>query len=312
MTTTASSNIKAGQQNAQKVPLGATVNIPPRRLDFQFDEKTTARYFYDNDPFLSAFWLSLSALFPEGEAFFVDSVRHYRKDITEAKLKAQVAGFIGQEAMHSKEHEAWNEMGVKFGYPTDKLDKSLGKLLGLVQKRTPKIFQLAATVCLEHYTAIIAEQLLREPEHQDRILDEATAKLWLWHALEENEHKTVAYDVYEKVSGNYAIRAGAMIPTTVIFFAVLGVFQARMLASDGRLLNVKNNWNGIKFLFGRKGLFTKLAPQYLDFFKRDFHPSQHDTDALLDEWREKLFGDEGLLTEQHAQASQRKGKQKAH
>ena len=90
----------------------------------------------------------------------MDSVRHYRKDITDGKLKAQVAGFIGQEAMHSKEHEAWNEMGVKFGYPTDKLDKSLGKLLGLVQKRTPKIFQLAATVCLEHYTAIIAEQLL--------------------------------------------------------------------------------------------------------------------------------------------------------
>lgn len=128
-------------------------------------------------------------------------------------------------------------------------------------------------MCLEHYTAIIAEQLLREPEHQARILDDATAKLWLWHALEENEHKTVAYDVYEKVSGSYAIRAGAMIPTTVLFFAVLGVFQARMLASDGRLLNVKNNWNGIKFLFGRKGLFTKLAPQYLDFFKRDFHPS---------------------------------------
>ena len=134
----------------------------------------------------------------------------------------------------------------------------------------------------------------------------------MWHALEENEHKTVAYDVYEKVSGNYAIRAGAMIPTTVIFFAVLAAFQARMLASDGRLLNVKNNWNGIKFLFGRKGLFTKLAPQYLDFFKRDFPPSQHDTDALLDEWREKLFGDQGLLTEQHAQASQRKGKKKAH
>ena len=223
MTTTASSNIKAGQQSAQKVPLGATVNIPPRRLDFQFDDKTTARYFYDNDPFLSAFWLSLSALFPEGEAFFVDSVRHYRKEVTDAKLKAQVAGFIGQEAMHSKEHEAWNEMGVKFGYPTDKLDKSLGKLLGLVQKRTPKIFQLAATVCLEHYTAIIAEQLLREPEHQARILDDATAKLWLWHALEENEHKTVAYDVYEKVSGSYAIRAGAMIPTTVLFLSLIHI-----------------------------------------------------------------------------------------
>ena len=117
-------------------------------------------------------------------------------------------------------------------------------------------------------------------------------------------------DSYEKVSGSYAIRTGAMIPTTVLFFTVMAAFQARMLASDGRLFDLKSNWKGLTFLFGRKGLFTKLTPQYLDFFKRDFHPSQHDTDALLEEWREKLFGPNGLLTEQHAQATQRKGKGK--
>ncbi|MCG8391760.1 MAG: metal-dependent hydrolase [Pseudomonadales bacterium] len=307
MTTTASSNIQTGQPAAQKVPLGATVNIPPRRLDFQFDEKTAKRYFYADDPFLSAFWITLSTLFPEGEDFFVQAVRHYRKDITDPTLKAQVAGFIGQEAMHSKEHEAWNELGQKFGYPTHRLDKSLGKLLGAVKKYTPKIFQLSATVSLEHYTAIIAEQLLRDESHRE-LADPETLKLWLWHALEENEHKTVAYDVYETVSGNYLLRAGTMIPVTVIFFAVIGVFQAQMLASDKQLFNIRNNWKGFKYLFGRKGLFAQLVPQYLDFFKPGFHPSQHDTEALLDEWREKLFGADGTLTAQYEQANQRKGK----
>ena len=157
MTTTASDSINKTQtKTAEKVPLGATVNIPPRRLDFEFDATTAKRYFYADDPFLSAFWITLSTLFPEGEDFFVQAVRHFRKDITDPTLKAQVAGFIGQEAMHSKEHEAWNELGQKFGYPTEKLDKTLGKLLGGVKKFTPKIFQLSATVSLEHYTAIIA------------------------------------------------------------------------------------------------------------------------------------------------------------
>ena len=306
MTTTASDSINKTQtKTAEKVPLGATVNIPPRRLDFEFDATTAKRYFYADDPFLSAFWITLSTLFPEGEDFFVQAVRHFRKDITDPTLKAQVAGFIGQEAMHSKEHEAWNELGQKFGYPTEKLDKTLGKLLGGVKKFTPKIFQLSATVSLEHYTAIIAEQLLRDESHRE-LADPETLKLWLWHALEENEHKTVAYDVYEKVSGNYLLRAGTMIPVTVVFFAVIGIFQAQMLASDGKLLDLRNNWKGLKFLFGRKGLFTKLWPQYLDFFKPGFHPSQHDTDALLDEWRERLFGKDGMRTEQHEQASQRK------
>lgn len=311
MTTTASKQIKSHSGNANKMPLGATVNIPPRRLDFSFED-SNKRYFYADDPFLSAFWLTLSALFPEGETFFVDAVRHYRKEVADdPTLKAQVSGFIGQEAMHSKEHEAWNEMGLRFGYPTDKLDKSLGKLLGLVRKVAPPTFQLAATVCLEHYTAIIAEQLLRDENHQLRIQDDTSRKLWLWHALEENEHKNVAYDVYQKVSGSYAMRAGTMVPTTVIFFAVLGAFQTRMLASDKRLFDLRNNWKGLTFLFGRKGLFTRLAPQYLDFFKPGFHPSQHDTEALLDEWRDKLFGENGELTEQHQQASQRKKKKKA-
>lgn len=290
---------------AAKVPLGATVNIPPRRLDFEFDAQTAKRYFYADDPFLSAFWITLSTLFPEGEDFFVQSVRHYRKEITDPTLRAQVAGFIGQEAMHSKEHEAWNELGAKFGYPTGKLDRQLGKLLGRVKRFTPKIIQLSATVSLEHYTAIIAEQLLRDDSHR-QLADPETLKLWLWHALEENEHKTVAYDVFEKVSGNYFIRAGVMVPTTIIFFAVIAAYQAQMLASDKQLFNLKNNWKGVKFLFGRKGLFTKLWPQYLDFFKPGFHPSQHDTDALLDEWRERLFGEDGMLTEQHQQATVKK------
>lgn len=234
--------IKKNQQ-----PLGAMANIPPRRLDFVFSPAKTARYYYDNNAFKSSFLTALSSLFPHGESFFVQSVRNYREQSTDPLMKAQVAGFIGQEAMHSKEHIAFNKMATEQGYPVDKLNHDVGLLLKAAQKMTPN----------------------------------------------------VAFDVYQKVSGNYAVRAGTMIPTTIIFFAVAFWFHARMLAADGQLLNLRQNWQGFKYFWGGKnGVFARLLPKYLDFFKPGFHPSQHDTDALLADWRKRLFGKDGSLTSQ--------------
>lgn len=287
--------------------MGAQVGIPPRRMDFDFNPAETSRYYYDNNPFLSSFMTALSSLFPEGESFFVEAVREYRDKITDPKLRAEVSGFIGQEAMHSKEHEAFNQAATAQGYPVDKLDRDVGKLLAFAAK-LPKPVRLAATVCLEHYTAIIAEMLLRDPEVQ-KMFSPEMKKLWLWHALEENEHKNVAYDVYQQQVGSYALRAGTMIPTTIIFFAVTFWFHGRLLASDGQLTNVRQTVSGLNYIWGRKGkgVFSRLLPQYLDFFRPNFHPSQHDTNALLDEWREKLFGKNGMLKDQIKQpGNQRK------
>ncbi|HVK98176.1 MAG TPA: metal-dependent hydrolase [Dongiaceae bacterium] len=279
-----------------KKPKAAATRVPPRNLDFNFSTAKAKRYFYADDPFLSAFWLAMSTLFPAGEDFFIASVRHYRDQIDDPTLRAEIAGFIGQEAMHKKEHLAWNAVGRQLGYPTKLLEETLGVVLGSLQRFTPESFQLAVTVCLEHYTAITAEQLLRDPKQQ-ALADPEVLKLWLWHALEENEHKAVAFDVYQQVNGNYWLRVGAMVPTTAIYFAVITGFQITLLASDRQLFNIRGHLRGLRYLFGRQGLFTRLKAPYLDFYRRDFHPNQHDTVALLAEWREKLFGESGLLRE---------------
>src|SRR3990167_8619454 len=299
MTSATQANLEPRQNpaSAQHYTLNTkakTAPIPPRRLDFDFNAATAKRYFYADDPFLSAFWLSMSTLFPAGEDFFIASVRQYRDQIDDPVLRAQIAGFIGQEAMHKKEHMAWNAMARQQGYPTRALEETLGGVLGSLQRFTPKIFRLATTVCLEHYTAITAEQLLRDPAQQ-AVVDPEALQIWLWHALEENEHKSVAFDVFQQVSGNYLIRAGAMIPTTLIYFMVITGFQITLLSSDGQLLNVRGHLRGLKALFGENGMFTRLKAPYLDFYRRDFHPTQHDTVELLEEWREKLFGKDGLL-----------------
>lgn len=276
-------------------PLGAQVNIPPRRMDFDFSK--APRNGYANDEYMTTFWAAFSALFPKGESFFVESVRHYRNQVSGDILKAQIAGFIGQEAMHSKEHTTFNNFFAKQGYPMAQLDKDVGVLLLFIQKKLPPRLQLAITVCLEHYTAIIAEYCLKA-DHMHKMADPEILKIWLWHALEENEHKTVAFDVYEQVGGNYVERAAMMIPTTLILAFMFIWFHSRLLAHDKQLFNFRKNWPGIKHFWGKGSMLQNIVPQLLDFFKPNFHPSQHDTDALLNEWREKLFGELGILKDQ--------------
>ncbi len=279
----------------QKPVAKAQAKIPPRRIDFNFSAENVPRYYVGNDPFLTTFVTALSSVFPEGEFFFVESVRHYRDRVTDPALKADVSGFIGQEALHSLAHKAFNDAATVQGFQVDKLDRDIGVILRTVKRLTPPMFHLAVTACLEHYTAVFTEMLLKR-EDVIELFSPEIRNLYLWHSVEENEHKNVAFDVYETVGGGYLLRAGTMIPVTVVFFAVILAFQARLLAKDGQLLNVRQNIKGFNFIFGFKGVFSTLMPQYIDWFKPNFHPSHHDTDALLDKWRNTLFGENGVLT----------------
>jgi len=273
----------------------AQAKIPPRRIDFNFSAENVPRYYVGNDPFRTTFVTALSSVFPEGEFFFVEAVRHYRDRVTDPALKADVSGFIGQEALHSLAHKAFNDAATVQGFQVDQLDRDVGILLRAVKRLSPPIFHLAVTACLEHYTAVFTEMLLKNDELIESFSPEIR-NLYLWHSVEENEHKNVAFDVYETVGGSYLLRAGTMIPVTLGFFAVILWFQARLLAKDGQLLNVRQNVKGFNYIFGRKGVLSTLIPQYIDWFKPNFHPSHHDTDALLDKWRNTLFGDNGVLT----------------
>jgi predicted metal-dependent hydrolase len=286
-----------------RMTAGERAGIPPRRMDFNFDDDTK-RYWYADNAFLTTFWTTLSALFPAGETFFIDSVKNYRHQVTESKLKDEISGFIGQEAMHTKEHQAFNDMGDKHGLPTLQLDKELWWLLDLAKKVFPKKMQLATTVALEHYTAILAEQLLRDKQHQENIQDPEALKLWMWHALEENEHKAVAYDVYQLTGGGYFTRVFAMILATLGFIIFVGQGHIRLLWANGTLFNLKDNLKGLWSLWGWKGLFPRLLFKYLDFFRPGFHPNDHDTVQLLDDWRHKMLDEGGMLASQPYSAAQ--------
>lgn len=240
-----------------------------------------------NDPFETTFLNALSLLFPEGERFFVESVKAHKHLVTDPELQRAVAGFIGQEAMHGREHRAFNDMLVSHGHASaPKVDAWLKRFLIGVRKNMSAKSQLAVTTALEHFTAMLAEALLAKSDMRDDF-DASMQPLWLWHALEESEHKAVAFDVYNAAGGGYARRVAIMLLTTSVFFAVTFAVHQRMLR-ERRIAPWK--WlRGIRRMWIYPGFLTRLTPAWLAYFKPGFHPNERDTRALLEEWRAILF-----------------------
>lgn len=276
--------------------------IPRRKLDFDFDPNVVPRDYYADDPVKSLVMTAFSIVFPEGERFFVDSVAHYKDRISDPELREAMKGFAAQEGMHSRAHMAFNAMAKAQGLDVAvELEKKVKHLLRFRNKTAPHAARLAVTCALEHFTAILAEQLLTDREHREA-LHPSVRDLWIWHALEESEHKAVAFDVFQSVSGSYALRARVMILTTLFFVGFISYSHFRLLAARGLTGDVRGQLRNFDYLWVRKGLFRRLIPAYLEYFRPSFHPNDRDTTALLATWRERLFGETGTLTETRRRA----------
>ncbi|MCC1497370.1 metal-dependent hydrolase [Alcanivorax sp. 1008] len=261
-------------------------DIQPRKMDFQFDPGIE-RYWFGGDQFKTLLLTALSCTFPEGERFFVRSVRHYQKNLTDPLLKEQVKGFIGQEAHHGNEHEVFNAFMEERGVPTSKVSDFVLNGLKMQGKVLSPERQLAKTCALEHFTAMLAELILERPEFLEG-MDQRMLPLWLWHAVEESEHKAVAFDVYQDQVGSYWTRTSEMAITTVEFvgFTIFHYFQLRAEMDDKT--DFRSVMNGFNWLLGKPGWLRRLGPSYLAYFKRDFHPSKKDSSQLRQQGLEKL------------------------
>lgn len=261
------------------------VNIKPQRMGFEFNEQVP-QYWLDNNYLLSHTMNALSVLFPQGEQFFVDAVRAYRDDITDPELKEEMRGFIGQEAMHSLEHKAMNQHVHDQGMPVEALEEHLEMVLNLT-KKLPKRHQLAITCGLEHMTAMMADMLLARSDVRDDMHD-TMRPLWMWHAVEETEHKAVAYDVFEQVGGTYAERTFYLAFSTAALGVMATYFTTRMMLNDRANFSLKDSAKGLWRMWGKNGTFSSLVPTWLEYFKPGFHPWQHDNSELIASFKEQI------------------------
>ncbi len=261
-------------------------DIQPRKMDFSFDP-AMPRYWFDDDQFKTILLTALSCTFPEGERFFVRSVRHYQKQIQDPLLREQVKGFIGQEAHHGNEHDAFNHFMESKGVPTGKVDEFVNRGMRFMAKHLSPQRQLAKTCALEHFTAMLAELMLEHPDFF-KGMDERMLPLWLWHAVEESEHKAVAFDVYQDQVDSYWVRTSEMAFTTVEFisFTIFHYYQLRKGMDDAT--DWRSVRGGVNWLLGKPGWLRKLGKSYLAYYKRDFHPAKRDSTFLRKQGLKKL------------------------
>ena len=266
------------------------LTITPRDQRFGRGSKTE-RWWLGGDPIGTALYNALSATFPKGEAFFVESVRAFREG-AEPRLAADIKAFTTQEVMHSREHVAFNKRAVDAGYDLSRLDKAVDDRLAIVRARHP-IVSLAATMALEHFTAMLAHELLADPRHLAGA-DAETAALWRWHAIEEIEHKGVAYDTWLHATRDlsrfkrWSIKARVMLLVTHHFLVDRAKGALDLLAQDG--ITGPKAWARLFwFSFAKPGMMRKILGAWLSYFLPRFHPWNHDDRALI-EAEEKALG----------------------
>lgn len=290
------------QQHMAK-PTPAKPQLPIRHLDIKFEAKDFDSHFFRNSELASAYFHALSIFLTFGEDLVIDTARHHRQFLTDPELKQRVTALIGQEAIHSKLHNEFNETLAEHRYPLAFYRFMADKVFEYGFKQLPHGMQLSMMAGIEHFTAVIAEFAMKHEEIFFVTEDEKQRALWMWHMLEESEHKDIAYDVFQTLSGNYALRLSGF---ALAFFTIIGLIPLAaslipVIRKPGNLVSPRY-WKDVRrsigLMFGtRDGVYGSTMKHVLDYLRPDFHPNDHDTSAYLAYYKEKLLHPEtGLLT----------------
>ncbi|MEG9018226.1 metal-dependent hydrolase [Acinetobacter baumannii] len=269
-----------------------------RNVELTYDHNKSYSFYYEENPVVTSLFVVLSAMFPAGEMFFIESIRNVRNQIKDEKLLEDIKAFIAQEAFHSREHKTLNNHLIHSNYPEvveieAKTKARLDKL-----RQLSAVEQVTATVVMEHYTATLARLLLTDSLIKAKTTQESR-NLWEWHALEELEHKSVAFDVLNAIGGNSSKnRKVALARVAKLITPIIFKYWIKILKRKDINFTLKQLKDGIYLGFGginRVGILSKAFVDMLDVRAENFDPLNMQTEQLEAEFREKLFGQAGFL-----------------
>jgi len=280
-----------------------SVTITPRRIVIDYGTiQTPPEDWYAGDAAVTEVFHALSVTFPAGESFFMDSVRHFEETLrnTHPLLWQDVVLFFKQESLHSAQHEKWNRrIEAEFGHPMMKLERCIDDVMQFQKRFLSPLNQLACTAAFEHFTATFG-QILLESTDGLRQMGAPQRRLWMWHALEEIEHKAVAFDVYQAVSGGgvggYLRRCLAMMWVTVFFALTLGFVRIYLHWRRGILFNPQTAMSMFYFGMCSPGYGWRFVWPYVLFFHPGFHPWQQDDSHLLAHYSAVLESEGAIRT----------------
>jgi predicted metal-dependent hydrolase len=261
------------------------VKVTYRRMRFPFEDVGFDRYWHSGSAFKSLFWSQLSTAFDAGEKFFIDSARALKGHIKDPALLDELNEFCKQEGHHTFQHLKFDRMNAAHGIDVQGSEARYRRALDRARKNLDPMGMLAATVALEHFTAGFAELFFEHPELSDGG-DPNVVALWSWHAAEEAEHKATCYDIYQAAGGGF-LRRVVIMPGAWALILWISLVNTFVLLRKDKQLWTRDTWQGIRYLFGRKGLIRLLLPSFFAFFKPRFHPWKKDNSASINAWHER-------------------------
>ena len=260
--------------------------VPREKLDFDLDGYIP-KHWLGNDPFKTRFFDAMSTLFPVGERFFITCVRDFKDQITDPKMVQDIKDFNRQEAQHSMLHTRYNNRLKAQGIHVDAiLEGQERRLFGIIRQRCSREFTLGITAASEHITAIMADCFVERP-HIFNGADERMRALYVWHAMEEMEHKGVAYDVLiDTAKSSYLNRVGSMLLVTALFPYHVFRIMRHMLQADGfsSWQRTKIWAKGLWWLYKPGGIFLPMLGKYFSYLKPGFHPWQEPVVPSYEPW----------------------------
>lgn len=252
--------------------------------DQRFDrDHLVPRWWHSNDPVATAWYNSVSASLPRGEAFFIDTMRMFRDQLP-PKLAAELKAFTTQEINHTREHVAFNRLVSDHGYNVESIDQGIQVMLALTEGR-PKEFNLAITIALEHFAAIISRHLLTDPRYLEGA-DPVAAEVWRWHATEEIEHKGITYDVWLYATRDWSRWKRYRVKTLMALLITKKYFGNRIRDAIGLLEQDGFTRKEAKrklyaFLWWKPGMMRRMFFEWASILMPGFHPWKHDDRKLI-------------------------------
>ena len=231
---------------------------------------------------------ALSFLFPQGEKYFIDVAREVARgiDLTgRPNLAEELGAFVAQEAIHTRQHEQYNAVLEQLGYKNVVHDY-IERIVELTRHHLSPLTNLAMVCAYEHYTAILGNFVLSNPQVLAPALPDL-ALVWGWHAAEETEHKAVCFDLYRAAGGGWLRRVLAFSLVTLNFWTMFLRAYFHLLRRDGCLNPSRlprTLAQSLRFFFGAPGLVWDLIGHGIPYLTPWFHPSDYDNQRKLQSW----------------------------
>ena len=251
-----------------------------RKIQFEFPEDFEPHW-NPEKPVFSQLANGVSLFLPYMEPFIIHAVREATKEIEDPDLLEEARAWMAQEAQHYRQHRRFNEVLIAAGYPALREREAQIEREYEAMRQRPLKFKVAYTAGFEVMALTIAHSFIKDREYFFKGSMPSVASLWLWHLIEEIEHKNLAHDIYLHLYGGHLYRAYGIFAA---LFHLIGMTRAtyiELLKADGLWGKWKTRWEIKKLAFR---LFRSIVPRTIRYALPGHHPSHVRDPEWMREW----------------------------